>query len=106
MSAQSRNPEPQVLWHLRLYVVGGTVRAQSAQANLEALCSSVLKQGDYQIEVIDLLENPDSAKADNIILTPATVRLSPHPKIQVIGDLSDYAKARSILGMPNPTPHP
>ena len=92
-------------WRLRLYVVGDTHRSQLAFQNLQALCAAHLHRGDYRIEVVDLLSDPDSARADNIIVTPTTVRMQPPPQIQVIGDLSDMARAGSLLGLTRAAPN-
>ena len=63
--ARPRRPAPRkpVVWNLRLYVAGQTPKSIRAFANLKVLCEEHLK-GRYQIEVIDLLENPELARGD------------------------------------------
>ena len=88
--ARPRKPksqEPEV-WKLRLYVAGQTPKSLSAFANLKALCAKHLK-GRYRIEVIDLLENPQMARGNQIVAVPTLVRVLPHSVRKIIGDLSD-----------------
>jgi circadian clock protein KaiB len=80
-----RRPE---IWKLRLYVAGQTPKSIRAFANLKVLCEERLK-GRYQIEVIDLLENPHMARGDQIVAIPTLVIKLPHPVRKIIGDLSN-----------------
>ena len=75
-------------WELRLYVAGQTPKSMAAFANLKRLCEERL-QGQYRIEVIDLLENPQLAKGDQILAIPTLVRKLPEPIKKIIGDLSN-----------------
>ncbi|MBI2818265.1 MAG: circadian clock protein KaiB [Acidobacteria bacterium] len=79
--------KPEV-WKLRLYVAGQTPKSISAFGNLKVLCEEHLK-GRYRIEVIDLLENPQLARGDQIIAIPTLVRKLPEPVRKIIGDLSN-----------------
>jgi circadian clock protein KaiB len=79
------------VWKLQLYVAGQTPKSVRAFANLKVLCDEHLK-GRYQIEVIDLLENPDRARGDQIVATPALVVKLPTAVRKIIGDLSDTDK--------------
>jgi|ERR1051326_2433760 circadian clock protein KaiB len=75
--ARSRKPDavkPRA-YKLRLYVAGQTPKSIRAFANLKALCEEHLK-GSYQIQVIDLLENPRLARGDQIVAIPTLVRTS------------------------------
>ncbi len=78
-------------WHLRLYVAGHTPRSVTALKNLKQYCEKHLK-GMYDIEVVDLLENPQLAEGDQILAIPTLVRKMPHPIRKIIGDLSDTEK--------------
>ena len=92
--ARPRKPDhrkPEV-WNLRLYVAGQTPKSIRAFANLKALCEKHLK-GRYQIEVIDLMENPQLARGDQIVAIPTVVRRLPQPVRKLIGDLSDTVRA-------------
>jgi circadian clock protein KaiB len=78
-------------WELRLYVAGMTPKCLTAFANLKKICEEHL-QGCYSIEVIDLLENPQLAKGDQILAIPTLVRKLPEPVRKIIGDLSNTEK--------------
>ena len=83
-------------WHLRLYVAGQTPKSIAAFANLKKICEEHL-EGQYTIEVIDLLENPRLAKGDQILAIPTLVRKLPVPIRKIIGDLSDTE--RVLVGL-------
>ncbi len=73
---------------LRLYVAGQTPRSITALANLKKICEEHLA-GRYQIQVVDLLENPQLASGDQILAIPTLVRKLPVPVRKIIGDLSN-----------------
>jgi circadian clock protein KaiB len=73
---------------LRLYVVGQSPKSVAAFNNLTRLCEQRLAT-PFSIEVVDLLENPELAREDQILAIPTLVRRSPAPMHRVIGDLSD-----------------
>jgi circadian clock protein KaiB len=81
---------------LRLYVAGKTPKSVLALRNLQQICEEHL-QGRYEIEVIDLLENPQLAKGDQILALPTLVRRLPEPIKKIIGDLSN--KERVLVGL-------
>jgi len=83
-------------WRLRLYVAGNTANSISAFGNLKEICEVHL-DGRYQIEVVDLLENPTLAKGDQIVAIPTLVRRLPHPVKKIIGDLSN--RERVLVGL-------
>lgn len=90
-SASARQAEPELAWELRLYVAGQTARSLAAFENLKKICEEHLA-GQYHIEVIDLLEQPQLAKGDKIIAIPTLVRKLPVPIRRIIGDLSNTEK--------------
>lgn len=96
--ARTRKPAPRkpVVWNLRLYVAGQTPKSIRAFANLKVLCEEHLK-GRYQIEVIDLRENPQLARGDQIVAIPTLVRRLPLPLRTIIGDLSN--SVRLLVGL-------
>ena len=83
-------------YRLRLYVAGQTPKSITAFANLKRLCEEYLP-GRYQIEVIDLVENPHLAAGDQILALPTLVRKLPSPLKRIIGNLSD--KDKFLVGM-------
>jgi len=96
--ARPRKPAPRkpVVWNLRLYVAGQTPKSIRAFANLKLLCEEHLK-GRYQIEVIDLRENPQLARDDQIVAIPTLVRRLPRPLRTIIGYLSN--SVRLLVGL-------
>jgi len=83
-------------WQLKLYVAGQTSKSLTAFANLKRICEEHL-EGKYQIEVIDLLVNPQLAKGDQILALPTLVRRVPEPIKKIIGDLSNTE--RVLVGL-------
>jgi circadian clock protein KaiB len=96
MRAVAASLEAAERWELRLYVAGHTPRSLAAFANLKKLCERHLR-GKYRIEVIDLLANPELARADQIVAIPTLIRKLPPPVKRIIGDLSN--KERTLVGM-------
>jgi circadian clock protein KaiB len=87
---------PPKRWQLRLYVAGQTPKSVMAFANLKRLCEEHLA-GEFEIEVVDLIENPRLAKDDQIVAIPTLVRKLPEPIRKIIGDLSDTE--RTLVGL-------
>jgi circadian clock protein KaiB len=83
-------------WELRLYVAGPSPKSIEAFHNLENLCEQHLT-GQYRINVIDLMKNPQLAKGDQILAVPTVVRNLPSPIRKVIGDLSNTE--RVLVGL-------
>jgi circadian clock protein KaiB len=83
-------------FELRLYVAGQTPKAQRAFANLRKICDEHLA-GRYSIEVVDLLEDPQLGKGDQILALPTLVRRLPAPIKKIIGDLSNTE--RVLVGL-------
>ena len=76
---------------LKLFVTGKTPRAEIAIANIQRICDEEL-QGQYQLEIIDVLEDPQAAEAERILATPTLIKQLPPPLRRVIGDLTDKEK--------------
>lgn len=83
-------------WVLRLYVAGQTPKSVTAFANLKKICAEHLAN-KYRIELIDLLENPQLARGDQILAIPTLVRNLPTPMRKIIGDLSNTE--RVLVGL-------
>jgi circadian clock protein KaiB len=82
-------------WELELFVVGPTPKAILAFDNLKKICADAHQP--CKIIVIDLLKNPKMAKENQIIYTPTIIRKFPPPKVTLIGDLNNAARAISKL---------
>jgi circadian clock protein KaiB len=83
-------------WHLRLYIAGQSPMSLRAFANLKALCEEHLT-ARYTIEIIDLVEQPALARADDIVAIPTLVRSRPPPLRKIRGDLSNRERVLSAL---------
>src|SRR5688572_2398557 len=83
-------------WQLRLYVAGQTPKSILALKNINKYCQEHLN-GQYSIEVIDLLKNPQLAEGDQIFAIPTLVRKFPEPIRKIIGDLSN--EERVLVGL-------
>jgi len=81
---------------LRLYIAGKTPRSVAALSNLKEICEEHLA-GRYTLQVVDLLENPQLARGDQILAIPTLVRKLPLPIRRIIGDLSNTE--RVLVGL-------
>ena len=88
--------DPDGAYHLRLYVAGQSPKSVRAVENLRRVCEEHLA-GRYTIELVDLMENPQLARADEIIAVPTLVRKLPEPIRRIIGDLSNTEKV--LIGL-------
>ena len=93
---QAKTDSTEEIWNLRLYVAGQTQKSLTAFANLKKICEEHLA-GKYRIEVINLLQNPQLAKGDQIIAIPTLVRKLPEPLRKIIGDMADTE--RVLVGL-------
>jgi circadian clock protein KaiB len=73
---------------LRLYITGMTPKSTLAIANIRKLCEKYL-EGRYELEVIDIYQQPKLAKGEQIIATPTLIKKLPLPLRRLIGDMSD-----------------
>lgn len=81
---------------LRLYVTGMTPRSTDAIARIKAICEERLA-GRYELEVIDIYQQPALAKGEQIIATPTLIKRLPLPLRRLVGDLSN--KQRVLIGL-------
>jgi circadian clock protein KaiB len=96
LAAENQTARSDDRWQLRLYVAGRSPKCVAALDNLKRFCEERMA-GRYEIEVIDLLENPRLAKDDQIIAIPTLVRKLPEPLKKIIGNLSDTE--RMLVGL-------
>jgi circadian clock protein KaiB len=83
-------------YKLKLYIAGKTPKSELAIANLKELCDKDLK-GLYELQVIDVLENPQLAENEKILATPTLIKELPPPIKRIIGDLTNVA--RVLIGL-------
>ena len=81
---------------LRLYIAGQTPKSLTAIANLKRICEQHM-DGDYHIDVVDLMANPQLAASDQILAIPTLVRKLPEPVRKIIGDLSSTQRVLVAL---------
>jgi circadian clock protein KaiB len=89
---------------LRLYVTGVTPRSVNAIANIKRICEEHLA-GRYQLEVIDLYQQPQLAKGEQIVAAPTVIKQLPLPLRRIIGDMSNTERVLVGLDLrPRETP--
>jgi circadian clock protein KaiB len=81
---------------LQLYVTGMTSRSSRAVSNLRAICDEYL-EGRYDLEVIDIYQQPVLTKGEQIIAAPTLIKKLPLPIRRIIGDMSN--RERVLLGL-------
>jgi circadian clock protein KaiB len=81
---------------LRLFVTGMTSRSSRAVSNLKAICDEYL-EGRYDLEVIDIYQQPVLTKGEQIIAAPTLIKELPLPMRRIIGDMSN--RERVLLGL-------
>ena len=92
---ESRDSEKYVL---RLFVTGTSPNSVRAIGNLRELCELHLK-GRYSLEIIDVYQQPEIARKEQIIALPLLVKKSPGPESRLIGDMSETEKVLKGLGL-------
>ncbi len=96
MNMRRARHQKEPLWDLCLYVADRTPRSLLAIGNLTDFCETEFA-GHYHLEVIDVVAQPQIARAENIVAVPTLVRKKPAPLRRVIGDLSD--RKRMVTGL-------
>lgn len=81
---------------LKLYITGMTPRSLKAIENIKKICEENLK-GRYELEVIDIRQNPTLAQGEQIVAAPTLLKKLPLPLKRIIGDMSDTDKV--LLGL-------
>lgn len=95
---RTAKPAPTTVVVLRLYIANNAPNSVQALANLEAICKEHLKDA-FKLEIVDVLEYPQRALADGILVTPSLAKVSPSPTTRVVGNLSDKARVLRALGI-------
>ncbi len=89
-------------YRLRLFITGSTARSTRAIENMRRICEENLK-GQYELEVIDVYQDPEATRDLQIIATPTLVKLLPEPLRRIIGDLSDEERVLAGLDLATTT---
>ena len=100
-TAATRTPggaakRPVMRYALRLYITGQTPRSRQSVENLRALCDKYIP-GQFDLEVVDIYQQPAMAAAGQIIAAPTLIKSMPLPLRRLVGDFSD--QNRVILGL-------
>jgi len=86
---RSRKPAAsQKMYRLRLFVTGQTPRSASSLQNLKTVCDEYLV-GKFELEVIDIYQQPELAREAQIIAAPTLIKMLPLPLRKLVGDLSN-----------------
>jgi circadian clock protein KaiB len=93
----------QQVFVLRLYVTGMTPRSTRAISAVRSLCEERL-QGRYDLEIIDVYQQPTRIRDEQIVATPTLVKKGPEPERRLIGDMSDRVRLLFGLGLPAEMP--
>ena len=83
---------------LRLYVSGATPQSTLVIVNVKKICDNHL-HGSYALEVIDIYQEPDLVKRDQVIAVPTLIKRFPHPLRRLIGDMSNTDRVLDGLGV-------
>jgi circadian clock protein KaiB len=83
---------------LRLYITGMTPNSKRAVENIKKICNEHLT-GRYELEIIDIYQQPSLAASEQIIAAPTLVKLFPSPLKKIIGDLSNTDKVLQSLNV-------
>ncbi|MHB1398172.1 MAG: circadian clock KaiB family protein [Trichloromonadaceae bacterium] len=100
LEAASRDAKEQH-YTLRLYIAGLTPRSQEALRTVTAICEERL-EGRYDLEVIDIYQNPVLAKGEQIIAVPTLIKKLPLPLRKMIGNMADIDKVLVGLDLRSP----
>jgi circadian clock protein KaiB len=82
---------PEGKYFLRLYVAGATARSRQALRRVYQLCEAELK-GNYELEVVDVYQQPELARKNQIVATPTLVKEFPRPMRRFIGNLANTTR--------------
>jgi circadian clock protein KaiB len=95
-AAAPRSGKPR--FELALFLTGASARSRRALENIQRFCESELL-GDYDLEVIDIYQQPALAGKNQIFAAPTLVKTKPLPVRRLIGDMSDEQQVRISLGL-------
>ncbi len=97
---KSNGQEPNgFTYRLYLYITGVTPNSSRAVRNVKELCEQHLP-GRYELVIIDIYQQPELAKQEQIIAAPTLIKKHPLPERRLIGDMSDVQRVLTGLGLP------
>ncbi|GGH02654.1 circadian clock KaiB family protein [Mucilaginibacter phyllosphaerae] len=83
---------------LRLFITGASPNSIRAVENIKAICENFLA-GNYELEIIDIHQQPKLAEGEDVIAVPLMIKKSPYPQRRLIGDMSDTQRVLKGLGL-------
>jgi circadian clock protein KaiB len=83
---------------LRLFIMGASPNSIRAVENIKAICGKYLK-GRYQLEIVDIHQQPQLAEGENVIAVPLMIKKTPYPERRIIGDMSDTERVLKSLDL-------
>ena len=83
---------------LKLFITGASPNSARAITNLKSICEKYIKSG-YEMEIIDVYQQPSKAKSEQIIALPMLMKCFPLPIKRLFGDMSDTGKVLKGLGL-------
>ncbi len=95
---EDHHQETSEIYMLRMYVTGASPNSAKAISNIKNICEVHLK-GMYNLEIIDIYQQPLIAQKEQVIALPMLVKSTPLPLKRLIGDMSDTKKVLSALGL-------
>src|SRR4051812_9802573 len=104
MSEQEQTPlniedaDDQDIYRLRLFITGASPNSTRAVNNLKFICETYLKE-NYEMEIVDVHQQPLIAESESIIALPLLIKKSPGPERRLIGDMSNTEKVLKGLGL-------
>ena len=85
-------------YQLRLYVTGNTARSVRAIQSIRTFCDQHLS-GQYRLEIIDIHQQPEMARQEQLIAAPTLIKRSPLPLRRLVGDMSQSGRVMAGLGL-------
>ncbi len=96
--AENSGDNTSIIYKLRMYVTGASPNSAKAISNIKNICDEHLS-GRYDLEIIDIYQEPLIAQREQVVAIPMLVKSSPLPLKRLIGDMSDTKKVLSALGL-------
>lgn len=88
MSGSAEHPDTAARYCFRLFVAGTAPRSLRAVESVRRICETHLADG-YELEIVDIYQQPDLAERDGILAAPILLKVSPLPERRIAGDLLD-----------------
>jgi circadian clock protein KaiB len=98
LGSKKKGPAENQEYILRLFVAGASPNSARAINNLTEICEELL-EGNYKLEIIDVYQQPEVAKQEQIIALPMLIKKHPQPERKLIGDMSVKEKVLRGLGL-------